>query len=224
MPLINVVPLFIPGFLNLKLDIDLVMPDISNKIGKGGTASIFRGTLVNDSLISRYGGTKDVAIKVSEPKPNETEEKRTRRIQDLMYEIAIMSSLPSCTNIVQFIGFVEAPRQCIVMKYYSSSLSALIGDSNARISQDTVINIGFQIANGMEVIHSKGVLHLDIKPNNILMDHLPDGRFDCVICDFGFASLVGDSQDRVVSGLNVPTTTGITFRYCAPEVKSSFSY
>ena len=51
----------------------------------------------------------------------------------------------------------------------------------------------------------------------MLVDVGPDGTFDCVICDFGFANFIGDKR-TLTSGLKVPSTTGISIRYAAPEL------
>ena len=45
--------------------------------------------------------------------------------------------------------------------------------------------------------------------------------FTCLICDFGFAHFLGDGLS-VVSGLRTPKTTGLTYRYAAPELLDAF--
>ena len=54
---------------------------------------------------------------------------------------------------------------------------------------------------------------------NILFDILPDGTFDCVICDFGYASVIGEIRPEV-KGFDVPTNTGYTIKFVAPEVRA----
>ena len=70
----------------------------------------------------------------------------------------------------------------------------------------------------MKAIHEKNIIHFDLKPQNVLIDILPDLSFDCVICDFGFANFLEDGRRQLVAGMKAPTVTGITPRYAAPEV------
>jgi serine/threonine protein kinase len=55
---------------------------------------------------------------------------------------------------------------------------------------------------------------------NVLLDSQADGFFTCVICDFGFANVIGD--ERKVRGMTTPENVGITIRYSAPEVLSLY--
>ena len=50
-----------------------------------------------------------------------------------------------------------------------------------------------------------------------MIDVYPDGRFDCVICDFGFSNIVG-TERTIVAGLYLPKTNGISVRYASPEL------
>jgi serine/threonine protein kinase/Tfp pilus assembly protein PilF len=70
-----------------------------------------------------------------------------------------------------------------------------------------VIDIATQIASGLAAAHAKGIVHRDVKPQNILVDK--DGRVK--ILDFGLAKL------KSVSSLTKESSTLGTVHYMSPE-------
>jgi serine/threonine protein kinase len=64
-----------------------------------------------------------------------------------------------------------------------------------------------QLLSGLAAMHERGMVHRDIKPNNIMFR--ADGRFELVITDFGLAMHLGEDHPFVQCG-----TPG----FVAPEV------
>ena len=201
----NVAPLCLPGYNALKLGTDLILPKSSGRLGKGGTASIYVGSLINPKLVEKHGFS-NVAVKVI-PKPEQSESFR--------YEVAIMNLIPQNPNTVRFVGYMEAPQSAIVMKQYEDSLYNLI--KNSTIDPDLAVKAARDIASGLKIVHGLDILHLDVKPQNVLWARLSNGTLNFCICDFGFASLAGDSRN-IVSGLRTPKSVGVSVRYTAPEI------
>jgi serine/threonine protein kinase len=211
--------LFIPGYNVLKLGIDYVVPEIIGNLGKGGTASIYGGTLINPLLIGKHGLT-NIAVKLFPEKAGDHENSSASESSandSFLYEVAIMNLIQPNPHIVKFIGFMETPRCAIIMKQYEGSLYGLLKEKIIAIDPNLCFKVARDVANGMKLIHGMNILHLDVKPHNILWERLEDGSLNFCICDFGFASLVGESR-AIVSGLQVPKSVGITVRYTAPEV------
>lgn len=77
-----------------------------------------------------------------------------------------------------------------------------------KLSEQDIARVTFQVAGGLDYLHSKGILHQDIKPDNILIND--DGTY--VLTDFGISS-------RLRSTLRKATTqsTALTVAYAPPE-------
>jgi len=96
-----------------------------------------------------------------------------------------------------------------IMDYLNGykDLNKYINETFKKIKIDLLIEIFYQIFEGLKHIHSKNIFHNDIKPSNILIS--PDNHL--VIADFGFAWFI--EKDK--SG---KTIIGGTERYWDPEI------
>ena len=74
-----------------------------------------------------------------------------------------------------------------------------------------ILAVAVKTAMSLDRLHKEGVIHKDIKPGNILIKD--SGSYDCVLCDFGIADVLGD--DGKCATLQVRTPI-----YAAPEVYS----
>lgn len=111
-------------------------------------------------------------------------------------------------NIINIVAYdVDQDRKWYIMPLYSSSLvNVLPGLYGQYDRQYTIIS---EILNGVIYLHSEGVLHRDLKPQNILYN----SDSDIVINDFGLGRQVNSDSDRL-------TRLGDAFgtaRYTAPE-------
>lgn len=71
-----------------------------------------------------------------------------------------------------------------------------------------------QILNGTQAIHSRNIMHRDLKCENIFLLRNKNNSYTCKIGDFGFAKVVENTAK---------TTCGTVF-YMAPEVMSNLPY
>ncbi|MBS1992594.1 MAG: protein kinase [Cyanobacteria bacterium SZAS LIN-3] len=82
-------------------------------------------------------------------------------------------------------------------------LSDFIADQPG-LSFDDCLDIFSQIASGLSYAHSKGIIHRDVKPSNVVLLTLDNGRVQAKIVDFGIAKLLPaagiEGQSQTVPG------------------------
>ena len=106
---------------------------------------------------------------------------------------AILSD-PSIVTVHDF--EIQDSTAYLIMEYVEGmTLTELLRDHDDRLTLDVVAAVFEAVAHALEVAHENGVLHLDIKPDNILIN--ASGRVK--VTDFGLATLA-DAQGFGVAG------------------------
>lgn len=145
----------------------------ANQIGQGNFSTVYLGQEVNKK--------KPVCIKVFKNKNKEEKEEDNKK------EAIILSKFIGNPFIVQFKDFYETVdnSKALVMEY-NPSFSCSLFDAMHRVkfTQEHVQCIMMQLLATIDSIHAKGYIHLDIKPENILINLKTCG---IKLIDFGLA-------------------------------------
>lgn len=100
----------------------------------------------------------------------------------------------------------------IVMKYYKySDLERASENSRKGLNENSVVKFLFQSLNALKILHSKKIVHHDIKPSNFLI--VNDEPLKFALIDFEFARRLPDDQ-KILSSSGTRT-------FLAPEILNS---
>ncbi|MCL7025439.1 hypothetical protein MKW94_013742 [Papaver nudicaule] len=173
---------------------------IGQKFASGRHSRIYRGIYKQ----------RDVAIKMIS-QPEEDEHLASLVEKQFNSEVALLFRLSHHPNIIMFVGACKKPPVfCIITEYLAGgSLKKYLHQHEPHsVPLDIVLKLSLDIAHGMLFLHSQGVLHRDLKSENLLLD-----EDMCVkVADFGISCL--ESQCGSGSGKGF---TG-TYRWMAPEM------
>lgn len=101
--------------------------------------------------------------------------------EKLIKEAKILSDVhhPHIVNVLEV--FEENDTAYIAMEYIPGSSLKYLLEQNGQLSENIVLIYTHQIAQALQFVHEKNILHLDIKPSNILIDKDDNAR----LIDFG---------------------------------------
>jgi len=154
-------------------------------IGHGAAAVVYRAT----------DGTEEVALKVlRDPDPV--------ALARLVREARLAREIESR----HLVRILEVGHDYLVMPLYPSSLAAMLRDRPLTVR--ATVRTAAQLAQPLDALHARGLVHRDVKPSNVLLDE----RGDAILTDFGLARSADSTQltreGQIVGSLH----------YLAPEL------
>jgi serine/threonine protein kinase len=165
------------------------------RMGSGGLGDVYRGVRVSTGA--------SVAIKVLRDWSDESA--AWHRAQRELRALVDLQGHPHVVHIEEVIEVNRLPH--LVMEYAAGgSLTDLLRERGHALSMPEVVLVAEQTASALAASHNLGIVHLDIKPQNLLI-----GSFGQVkVCDFGIAALTRTEQFK-------ERTSAVSFRYASPE-------
>lgn len=179
---------------------------IENFLGAGGMGEVYRAT---DTRLNRPVAIKFLSERLAD-------ESGRRRFQ---LEAKTASSLNHPHILTVFEAGESDSRQYLVLEFADAGTLRDCLQSK-KPSWRQVVNLLIGVADGLACAHAAGILHRDIKPDNILV--LANGY--AKLADFGLAKLlersVDLSQDRRLTAGTTPGMVIGTIAYMSPEQAS----
>lgn len=147
---------------------------VDRLISRGGMASIFRGTDLQSGC--------PVAIKIPHP-----EMESDVVFFDRFQREADIGRKLDHPGVVKVLPNVDADRVCMIMEWVEGLRLREVIDTQGKLPQERAVRIAIRICEVLDYIHEHGVIHRDLKPDNILIG--PDDEIKLI--DFGIASEAG---------------------------------
>ncbi len=168
---------------------------ILEKIGSGGMATVYKA---KDTMLDRI-----VAVKVLHPSHLDDEDS----VRKFRREARAAGSLSHYNIVGVFDVGLHQEIHYIVMELAEGRTLKEYINEKGKLSEEETIEITLQICNALSHAHKNGVIHRDIKPQNIILNNEGNAK----VADFGIA--------RAVSTDTLTKTEDIygSVRYFSPE-------
>lgn len=145
------------------------------EIGRGGFSEVYAAT---QEVLERR-----VAIKVIDAAGS-----ASRRLEREARVLGALSEIPNVITAFQ-ISETEDGRPCLIMRLMPMSLKSVM-DADGPVALVHAVRWARQLGNALDAAHERGIVHRDVKPQNVLLSS--DG--DAYLADFGIAALQGRSD------------------------------
>jgi serine/threonine protein kinase len=149
---------------------------INKQLGKGGFGQIYLGRNFRENY--------PIAIKV--------EESSNRSHLHLEYEI--LKEIQGGVGIPRIFKYKQGHNHnYLLMELLGKSLDKLFSENDKSFSYKTIFQIGYQMVERIQYVHSKGYIHRDIKPGNFVVGRGEKSKIIYLI-DFGLSKRYIDPQ------------------------------
>ncbi len=154
---------------------------IERELGRGGMGTVY--------LATHLGTERPVAVKIIAPQYM----RRTEFVERFRREARAAGRLrhPNVVNVTDF-GFADSNEgqvAYLVMEYLDGCTLGEILDEERNLPVAWTLDILEQVCSAVQEAHEQGVIHRDLKPDNIWLEPNQRGGYTVKVLDFGIAKL-----------------------------------
>jgi serine/threonine protein kinase/Tol biopolymer transport system component len=173
---------------------------IVRPLGAGGMGEVY---LADDARLGRRVALKILSTHI------ETDDAAGKRLLREARAAAALDHPNVCT--VYEVGEEDGWR-FIAMQYIEGNTLADVLEKSP-LPLATAVSVGRQIANAVAAAHRLGIVHRDIKPQNVIVS----AKSHATVLDFGLAQTAAGADTMTASGLTGPGVVSGTLLYMSPE-------
>ncbi|KAK1062036.1 hypothetical protein LTR12_000486 [Friedmanniomyces endolithicus] len=204
-----------------------------NALGTGAQFGVYEDGLLDASNNANETNLESVAVKrglfITEDGGSRLDlssRESRRQIHDMYLEVVALrhEALRTHRNIVRLLGWsVEETFQntpLLVVELALGHLRTMFEKSPANVTSGTIQQLSIDIGQGLDAIHEAGIVHCDVKPENILIfENFATNFHETVpyiakLADFGLS--ISEVKESMDDGVYV---TGMSTDWCAPEIR-----
>ena len=177
---------------------------------------IGRGSFCSMKLMRHNKSGKLFAVKQMKKNVSSIDEFNTQNWEkDIIF---FLKNFSKCEHILKFYNVFESYNHLYVVSEFveAGSLSKYLTKIRARLQPSSVNKIALHISKGLKELHKYGIIHRDLKLENIVMDVSDNGEFTAKLIDFGLS--------KVVTPLSRTNESYGTLIYCSPEIMLNLPY
>lgn len=168
--------------------------DVDHRIGRGGSAEVYKATIQRDG--------KQYTVALKEPIIDGTISSKT--IEEFNSEAEVWEKLSDRDHIVGVVDWGSQPMPWMAVEYMNAGT---LDEYIDRLTIRQSLVVADQLASAIR--HDRtGVVHLDLKPSNILFTESEDGSLVTKVADWGLARFLSEQGGSV---------DGLSTHYAAPE-------
>ncbi|KAM3955638.1 unc-51 like kinase 3 homolog Aduk [Aphomia sociella] len=172
---------------------------VTEKLGSGSYSTVYKA-------YTKVGARSIVAVKCVD---KSSVKHSGTAVENLITEIRLLKKL-SHPHIVHMKEFTWDDKNIyIIMEYCCGGDLSKYIHRYGRVPEKQVLYFLQQLASALQFLREKGVVHMDLKPHNLLLHKDSDGKYILKVADFGFAQHMRQGQALGVRGSPL---------YMAPEV------
>ena len=162
--------------------------DLAELLGVGAFAVVFRA---HDRFLDR-----DVAVKVLDPGLAPSPEQQ----EQFLREARIIASVEHPFIVPLYSAESRDGLLYLIMRLLSGRTLATHLAAERRLAPAEAARLAHEIAQALQMAHERGVVHRDVKPENILLD----GSGHAIVTDFGVSQLTARASDNLGVAVGTP--------------------